>query len=77
MRRSRRNPNAAVEARVALEDIRGETAVAEIAADHQLHPNRVTGPHGAIEVSCRASRDSSTPCSSRLERRRLRRANTD
>jgi len=42
MRKPRRNHNAAFKARVALEAIRGEKTVAEIAAHHQVHPNQVT-----------------------------------
>ncbi len=42
MRKPRRNHSAAFKARVALEAIRGEKTVAEIAAHHQVHPNQVT-----------------------------------
>ena len=42
MRKPRRNHNAAFKARVALEAIRGEKTVAEIASHHQVHPNQVT-----------------------------------
>lgn len=42
MRKPRRNHNAAFKARIALEAIRGEKTVAEIAAHHQVHPNQVT-----------------------------------
>ena len=42
MRRPRRNQSAAFKARVALEAIRGEKTVAEIAAHHEVHPNQVT-----------------------------------
>jgi transposase len=42
MRRPRRNHSAAFKARVALEAIRGEKTVTEIAAHHEVHPNQVT-----------------------------------
>jgi hypothetical protein len=38
MRKPRRNHSAAFKARVALEAIRGEKTVAEIAAHHEVHP---------------------------------------
>ena len=42
MRKPRRNHSATFKARVALEAIRGEKTVAEIAAHHQVHANQVT-----------------------------------
>lgn len=42
MRKPRRNHNAAFKARVALEAIRGDKTVAQIASHHQVHPNQVT-----------------------------------
>ena len=42
MRKPRRNHSAAFKARVAVEAIRGEKTVAEIAAHHEVHPNQVT-----------------------------------
>lgn len=42
MRRPRRNHSPAFKARVALEAIRGEKTVAQIAAHHQVHANQVT-----------------------------------
>ena len=42
MRKPRRNHSPAFKARVALEAIRGEKTVAEIAAHHAVHPNQVT-----------------------------------
>jgi transposase len=42
MRKPRRNHSASFKARVALEAIRGEKTVAEIAAHHEVHPNQVT-----------------------------------
>jgi len=42
MRRPRRNHSAKFKAQVALEAIRGETTIAEIAAYHEVHPTQVT-----------------------------------
>jgi transposase-like protein len=42
MRKPRRNHSAAFKARIALEAIRGEKTVAQIAAHHEVHPNQVT-----------------------------------
>ena len=42
MRRPRRNHSAAFKARIALEAIRGEKTIAEIAAQHEVHANQVT-----------------------------------
>jgi len=42
MRKPRRNHSAAFKARVALEAIRGEKTVAEIAARHEVHANQVS-----------------------------------
>jgi transposase-like protein len=42
MRKPRRNHSAAFKARIALEAIRGEKTVAQIAARHEVHPNQVT-----------------------------------
>ena len=42
MRKPRRNHSAAFKARVALEAIRGEKSVAEIAARHEVHANQVS-----------------------------------
>jgi putative transposase len=42
MRKPRRNHSAAFKARVALEAIRGEKTVAQIAAHHEVHANQVT-----------------------------------
>jgi len=42
MRRPRRNHSTTFKARLALEAIRGEKTVAEIAAHHEVHPNQVT-----------------------------------
>jgi transposase-like protein len=41
-KRTRRNHSAAFKAKVALEALKEETTVAEIAAKHSLHPNLVT-----------------------------------
>ena len=41
MRKPRRNHSAAFKARVALEAIRGEKTVAEIAAHHEVHATQV------------------------------------
>ena len=42
MRKPRRNHSARFKAQVALEAIRGEKTVAEIAAHHEVHPTQVT-----------------------------------
>ena len=42
MRKPRRNHSPAFKARVALEAIRGDRTVAEIAVHHEVHPNQVT-----------------------------------
>jgi transposase len=42
MRRPRRNHSAKFKAQIALEAIRGEKTVAQIAAHHEVHPNQVT-----------------------------------
>jgi transposase len=42
MRRPRRNHSAKFKAQVALEAIRGEKTIAQIAAHHQVHANQVT-----------------------------------
>jgi transposase len=42
MRRPRRNHSAKFKAQVALEAVRGEKTIAEIAAHHEVHPNQVT-----------------------------------
>jgi transposase len=42
MKKPRRNHSAAFKVRVALEAIRGEKTVAEIAAHHEVHPTQIT-----------------------------------
>lgn len=42
MRKPRGKHSAAFKARIALEAIRGEKTIAEIAAHHEVHPNQVT-----------------------------------
>ena len=42
MKKPRRNHSAKFKAMVALEAIRGEKTVAEIAAHHEVHPTQVT-----------------------------------
>ena len=42
MKKPRRNHSASFKARVALEAIRGEKTVAEIAAHHEVHATQVT-----------------------------------
>jgi transposase-like protein len=42
MRRPRRNHSPGFKARVALEAIRGEKILAELAAHHDVHPNQIT-----------------------------------
>ena len=42
MRKPRRNHSAAFKVRIALEAIRGEKTVAEIASHHEVPPNQVT-----------------------------------
>jgi putative transposase len=41
MKKPRRNHSPAFKARVALEALRGEKAIAQIAAHHEVHPNQV------------------------------------
>lgn len=41
-RRPRRNHSAAFKAKVALEAVKGECTIAEIAQKHDVHPNQVT-----------------------------------
>lgn len=41
MRQPRRNPSAAVKARVALEAIRGEETLAELAQKHDVHATQI------------------------------------
>lgn len=41
-RRPRRNHSAAFKAKVALEAVKGDKTVAEIAQKHDVHPNQVT-----------------------------------
>jgi transposase len=41
-RRPRRNHSAAFKAKVALEAIKGDKTIAEIAQKHDVHPNQVT-----------------------------------
>ena len=42
MARQRRRFSAALKARVALEAIRGQRTVAELAGEHQVHPNQIS-----------------------------------
>jgi transposase len=42
MRRPRRNHSPAFKARVALEALRGEKTLAELAAQHDVHANQIT-----------------------------------
>ena len=42
MKRPRRNHSAAFKARVALEALKGEKTLAQLAAHHDVHPNQIT-----------------------------------
>ena len=67
MRKARRNHSATFKARLALEAIRGDKTIAEIAAHHEVHPNQVSGwktqllqsPAGLFggEIACGAQRE--------------------
>lgn len=48
MRKPRRNHSAKFKAQVALEAIRGEKTIAEIAAHHEVHPTQVTSWKNAV-----------------------------
>lgn len=41
MKNGRRNHSASFKAKVALEAVRGEKSVAELAAEHQVHPTQI------------------------------------
>lgn len=41
MKKPRRNHSAAFKARVALEAVRGEKTLAELAAHHEVHPTQI------------------------------------
>ena len=42
MKRPRRNHSPAFKARVALEALKGEKTLAQLAAHHDVHPNQIT-----------------------------------
>lgn len=48
MKKPRRNHSAAFKARMALEAVRGDKTIAEIAAHHEVHPNQVTAWKGQL-----------------------------
>lgn len=47
-RRPRRNHSAAFKAKVALDAIRGEKTLAELAKQHDVHPNQITDWKGQL-----------------------------
>jgi transposase-like protein len=82
MRKPRRNHSAAFKARVALEAIRGEKTVAQIAAHHEVHATQVTAwKTGLLENAAgvfggmcwrRTARSGSGSCRRRSESSRWR-----
>ena len=50
MQRPRRNHSAKFQVQVALEAIRGEETIAEIAAHHEVHPTQVTAWKAQAQV---------------------------
>lgn len=47
-RRPRRNHCAAFKAKVALDAVKGDKTIAEVAHKHDVHPNQVTEWHGQL-----------------------------
>jgi transposase len=43
MKRTRRRIDSALKAKIALEALRGQTSVVELAQQHGLHPNQIYG----------------------------------
>ena len=61
-RRPRRNHSAAFKAKVALEALKGERTIAEVAQRHDVHPNQVTEwRRQLLERAADVFRGSSTP----------------
>ena len=61
-RRPRRNHSAAFKAKVALEALKGERTIAEVAQRHDVHPNQVTEwRRQFLERAADVFRGSSTP----------------
>ena len=60
-RRPRRNHSAVSKARVALAAIRSDKALAELAQEHDLHPNQIRARNSRAKLSAGCSSNSALP----------------